>query len=451
MTRSFLCLTLILSVSLANADSVWKAGAASIVITPSEPIWMAGYGGRKAPAEGKETELHAKALVLEDAEGHRGLIMTLDLVGIDRGMTGRIAAALEEKYGLARDAITFCTSHTHSGPALPGTLAPLHYVVLEPEMQKKIDHYADELFQKTVEVTGQAISLMAPARLQWGSGKATFAVNRRENKEKDVPELRDRGELKGPVDHDLPVLSVRGEDGAIRAILFGYACHATTLGFQTWNADYPGYAQSALEEHYPGAVALFWQGCGADQNPLPRRVLELAGHYGTELADRVVDVLAAPMTPVAPTLSHAYEEIEAPLDPVPTEAALKETLNSDQKYEAARAKYLLQKIEKEGPLKNFYPYPIAVWKLGDEVDFVFLGGEVVVDYVNRLTRERRGTATWVASYSNDVMAYVPSLRVLKEGGYEGGGSNPIYGLPSLWHESIEEVIISSVHRIGGGK
>ncbi len=448
MIRNAFYLSALLSATLLHAEPTWKAGAAAIVITPSEPIWMSGYAARTAPAAGKETDVFAKALALEDATGNRGLIMTLDLVGIDRGMTGRIAKVLKEKYGLSRDSITFCTSHTHSGPALPGTLAPLHYIQMEPEMQKKIEAYAEELLRKTVEVTGQAIAAMAPARLQWGSGKTTFAVNRRENKGVNVPELRNLGELKGPVNHDVPVLSVRGMDGSIRAVLCGYACHATTLGDQTWNADYPGYAQAALEKQYPGAVALFWQGCGADQNPIPRKELALAEHYGAELAGRVIDVLNAPMTVIPPALSHAYQEIDAPLDPVPTEEELKETLKSDQKYEVARAKYLLQKIEKEGPLRASYPYPIAVWNLGGEVDFIFLGGEVVVDYVNRLTKERHGLATWVASYSNDVMAYIPSLRVLKEGGYEGGLSNVYYGLPALWSENIEETIVSGVHRLG---
>ena len=68
-----------------------------------------------------------------------------------------------------------------------------------------------------------------------------------------------------------------------------------------------------------------------------------------------------------------------------------------------------------------------------------------MDYALRLKRERRGPKTWVAAYSNDVMAYIPSLRVLKEGGYEGGGSNLYYGLPALWHETIEEVIVKAVH------
>lgn len=435
----------------AAEESLWKAGAAAVIITPEPGLWMAGYGGRKTPADGTITDLKAKALALEDAAGKRGLILTLDLVGIDREQAGRICAELKAKHGLERDQIAIATSHTHSGPVVGRNLGPLHYWSLDPDQQQKIDAYADVLVGKVVAVAGEAIAKLAPARVQWGSGTATFAVNRRENKPYDqVPDWRERGTLKGPVDHDVPVLSVRNpEDGAILAVLFGYACHATVLGGQQWCGDYPGYAQSAVEAAHPGAVALFWAGCGADQNPLPRSQVELAQQYGEELAESVEEILDAPMPALAPKLATRYREIQAPLAEVPSAEAIKANAASANVFEAARARMLLKELEKRGgkPLDGFYPYPVATWSLGDDIDLVWLGGEVVVDYALRLKKERRGEQTWVAGYSNDVMAYIPSLRVLKEGGYEGGGSNVYYGLPALWGDAIEESIVGAVHEL----
>lgn len=442
----FCLLAAVLStVSLRAEEGAWKAGAASVVVTPTEYLWMAGYGSRTAPASAKETDLFAKALVLEDGAGKRGVIVTLDLVGIDRSFAARVAESLSKQHRFPREAVALSTSHTHSGPVVGRNLAPLHYERLEPEQQRKLDAYADELLGKISTVVGEAVEALAPARLQWGSGKCTFAVNRRENKEPAVPEARAKGDLKGPVDHDVPVLSVRDPEGALKAVLFGYACHATVLSGQAWNADYPGYAQMGIEARYPGAVALFWAGCGADQNPIPRRELPLAEKYGAELAARVGDVLDSPMAELAPILDCAYREIAAPLDPLPSAEEIKAKAASTDRFEVARAKYLLRKIEEKGGLEGSYPYPIGVWTLGGEVDFVLLGGEVVIDYALRLKRERRGTATWVAGYSNDVMSYIPSRRVLKEGGYEGATSNVYYGLPTLWHESLEEEIVKAVH------
>lgn len=451
MIRSCFFLVLALSTLSTGAQDGWKAGAASVVITPREPIWMAGYGSRNAPASGKETELHAKALVLEDAGGKRGLILTLDLVGIDREFAARVTGALMEGHQLPREAITICTSHTHSGPVVAGNLAPMHYESLPPEEQGRIDAYADFLLENIVSVAAEAFGRLSPARLQWGSGKCTFAVNRRENKEPDVPDKRAKGVLSGPSDHDVPVLSVRGPDGALKAVLFGYACHATVLSGQAWNADYPGYAQMELEKRYPGIVALFWAGCGGDQNPVPRRELPMAEAYGADLAARVGDVLRAHMPELAPDLTLSYCEVAAPLDTLPTAEELKVVTGSSNRFEAARAKYLLKRMEARGGLEGAYPYPVSIWTLGGEVEFIALGGEVVVDYALRLKKERAGIRTWVAGYSHDVMAYIPSLRVLQEGGYEGGGSNVYYGLPALWHETVEEVIVKAVHETAGAK
>lgn len=448
MNRSLCFLLTALGLALPlRAEEAWKAGAAATVITPTESIWMAGYGSRTAPAEGKETDLYAKALVLEDAAGTRAVVVTLDLVGIDRGFAAQVTEALGRDQGFPRERIALCTSHTHSGPVVAENLAPLHYERLEPEEQRKLDAYAEVLLGKIVSVVGEAVGTLAPARVQWGSGKATFAVNRRENKEPEVPQERAVGRLKGPVDHDVPVLSVRDPEGGLRAVLFGYACHATVLSGQAWNGDYPGYAQRGIEERHPGAVALFWAGCGADQNPLPRREVVLAEKYGADLAARVCDVLDAPMATLPPTLSASYTEVAAPLDTLPSTEEVRANLDSTNRFEAARAKYLLRKIEKAGGLEGSYPYPIGIWNLGGSVDFIFLGGEVVVDYALRLKKERRGQATWVAGYSNDVMAYIPSLRVRREGGYEGGLSSVYYGLPSFWHESIEEVVVKAVHEL----
>ena len=82
----------------------------------------------------------------------------------------------------------------------------------------------------------------------------------------------------------MPVLAVKAAEGQAAApSLFGYACHATVLDGYEWSGDYPGYAQIELEKAHPGAIALFWAGCGADQNPLPRRHRELAEKYGQAL------------------------------------------------------------------------------------------------------------------------------------------------------------------------
>src|SRR5262249_48830929 len=159
--------------------------------------------------------------------------------------------------------------HTHSGPVIRGNLDTMYNL---DELQRKyVDNYAQTLQTKLVGVVGGAVRNLAPARVEWGTGQAGVAVNRRNNKEMDGPRLREKGLLKGRFDHDVPVLAVRDLEGRLRAVVFGYACHATVFDFYLWSGDYPGFAQINVEKAHPGSIAVFWAGCGADQNPLPRR------------------------------------------------------------------------------------------------------------------------------------------------------------------------------------
>ena len=150
------------------------------------------------------------------------------------------------------------------------------------------------------------------------------------------------------------------------------------------------------------------------------------------------------MKPLASTFGGLSSELAIPLESIPTRDALVQESMNPNKYIAARAKHLLKQLEAEGELRTTVPYPVQTWQLG-ELSWVFLGGEVVVDYALRLKKEL-GPNLWVTGYANDVMAYIPSVRVLKEGGYEGGGAMVYYGIPSAWSPKVEEMILDEVHR-----
>ncbi len=366
-----------------------------------------------------------------------------------------ICEALAQKYKLKREQIALNFSHTHTGPVVAKTLRPMHYMLLDEANRKLVDEYAEFIQEQTVAVAGQAIADLGPAKLSWGSGTATFAANRRNNPEGEVPKRREAGKLVGPQDHDVPVLAVRGEDDKLKAVVFGYACHNTTLSSFQWSGDYAGYAQIEVEKAHPDCIALFWAGCGGDQNPLPRRKLELAQEYGRRLGEAVGHVLDSgdKLHPVAGKLATTYAEIDLPLAKLPTRDELLEQSKSTNKYIAARAEFHLEQWADGNALSPTYPYPVQTWRIGDDVRLVFLGGEVVVDYAVRLKEELGDEQlarknVWVAGYSNDVMAYIPSRRVLTEGGYEGGGAMIYYGLPTVWAPEVEEMIVREVKRQG---
>lgn len=440
------------ALTLSHASAEWKGGVAKVNITPPQWMPMAGYAGRgDEHAKSKLTDLWAKALVLEDDNGHQAVLVTLDLVGIDRPLSQQICARIQKNHKLSREQISLATSHTHTGPVVASNLRPLHYLLLNEANQKLVDQYAVFLADSIVNVVKEAYQDLKSATFSWGSGEAKFAVNRRNNKEADVPKLRAAGELKGPYDHDVPVLTMK-RDEAIKAVVFGYACHSTTLGTFEWSGDYGGFAQMELEKEFPTAIAMFWAGCGGDQNPLPRRTVELARKYGRDLADAVVATVNTEMKPLQGELQTRYEEVDLALATLPTKEELISQTKASNKYTVALARDLLAKLSAGEEMSQTYPYPVQLWRLGREVTWVFQGGEVVVDYAIRIKAELGDSSQnhvniWCAGYANDVMAYIPSRRVLLEGGYEGGGSMVYYGIPTVWAPEVEETILSSVHRL----
>lgn len=430
----------------SEATAGWQAGTAKVAITPARPMWMSGYASRTRPSEGAVHDLWARALAIRDPSGRTVLLVTLDVVGIDRDVSNRIRDTLKERHGLGRDRIVLACSHTHCGPVVGTNLLTMYRI--DEEERQRIADYAKSLEASVVKVAGEALSQLADARLAWGIGRCDFAVNRRANREPEVPGLRDRLALQGPVDHDVPVLRVARPDGSLMSAVFGYACHCTVLSFNKFCGDYAGFAQAELESRHPGATAMFVAGCGGDQNPIPRGKVELAVRYGKQLAGDVESVLAGPLRPIERGIATAYEEIPLAFAAIPSREQIEKETHEANFAIASRARHLLEVIASHGRLEPTYPYPVEVWKL-DGLTWIFLGGEVVVDYSLRIKRNLGSSHAWVSAYCNDVMAYIPSRRVLKEGGYEGATAMIYYGRPSPWAETVEEAIIEAVARTTG--
>ncbi len=434
----FVQLTILSLTSIAAGQ--WQAGTARVNITPTEPMWMSGYAGRNKVAKGKLTDLWAKVLVLKDSTGSSIILVSLDLIGIDRPTSLAIRQGVCDRHGVRIADVALFTSHTHTGPIVGTNLLSM-FQLTDGQLQQ-VHNYSERLIKQVGDTVDRAFSDLEPVELKYDVGEATFAVNRRTNQEKEVPQLREKEAIKGPSDHRVPVLRVQSGE-KLKAVVFGYACHATVLSFYQWSGDYPGFAQLELEARHPDTTAMFVAGCGADQNPLPRRTVDLARSYGAQLAEAVDDVLDRPMVQIEGTLSAGYNEISLKFSKLPTRQELELTAQSDNRYEAGRARTLLEQWDKRGGIAPDYPFPVQTWQFGNGPIWVILGGEVVVDYSLRI-RHEYGDRCWTAGYANDVMAYIPSRRVLLEGGYEGGGSMLYYGLPSPWETDVEQKIMQEI-------
>jgi hypothetical protein len=189
---------------------------------------------------------------------------------------------------------------------------------------------------------------------------------------------------------------------------------------------------------------MFVEDCGADANPMPRRTVELAEHYGKIVAAAVDQVVHGKMKPVNGPLTAAFESVDLPFQKAPSREELEARTHSKNALEERHARLMLQILDRDGKLPDHHTYPIQVWKFGNDMTFIALGGEVVVDYSLLFKHQYGFDKLWVAGYSNDVFAYIPSVRVLREGGYEGGGAMIAYGQPAPFTPDVEQIIVKGV-------
>ena len=429
----------------AEAPSAWRAGVATAKITPQTNMWMGGYAARTHASTGKAQDLFAKALAIADGDGGRFVFLAVDAIGVPRELRKKMDARLSQSYQLEPHQFVITASHTHSGPEFRAGRVPPE----APGGEAASQAYLRGLEETLHSLAGSALDSLAPAKLSYARARAGFAMNRR--LPRPDGEFTNSPNPDGPVDHDVPVLRVDRTDGQLRAILFGYACHNTTLtqANYVFCGDYAGYAQQYLQEDHPGVVALFMTGAGGDQNPYPRGTLPLAQAHGRTLATAVQAALGTRARPLTGQVRSAYAETSLRYAPATSRAEYEARLSSKEKQLASHARRMLDRWDKEGSLPATYSYPVQVVRLGRELTLVALGGEAVVDYSRRLKRELGGpAAVWVAAYSNDVLGYIPTERVLREGGYEGLSATRLGSLhPGPWAPGLETQIIAQVHEL----
>jgi hypothetical protein len=428
--------------ALAAPKPEYQAGVARLKITPEGPIWMSGYAGRTGPSRGVAQELFTKAIAIEDKRGYRLVVVTTDLIGLPREVAEPVAARVEKEYGLRRAQLLLNSSHTHTGPVVWPNLRPMFD--LDAGQQKVVEAYARKLTDDLVTVVGGALADLAPVTIHYAQGAATFAVNRRTfSREGTVKFGVNR---KSPSDHSVPVLEFKEPGGKRKAILFGYACHNTTLtgADLELNGDYAGTAQAELESQFTGTTALFVALCGADQNPEPRGKAEMAVAHGKTLAAAVADALNGKTEPIHGRIRSTYRVIDLALAPHTREQFEEESKDSNP-YQARRARLMLEKYDQGRPPRTI-PYPVQVVRFEKALTLIALGGEVVVDYALRARRQLPDKRLMVLGYSNDVMCYIPSVRILREGGYEAEGSMVYYGLPGRLTEDVEDTIFAAITR-----
>ena len=302
------------------------------------------------------------------------------------------------------------------------------------------DHQTGSTLHQRVDRQTEQAALAAlkdrrPGNLAWAKGEAGFARNRRT--------------IGGPVDHACSIL--RAVDLKGNARLYEPAWPAIARRWEVSNkfcGDWAGYAGEYLERENPGAIALVTIGCGADSNPYPRGGqdggLELAKQHGLEIATETKKLLAGKLQPLQSKIRCQTSRIQLPFQSHFTREQWEERARQSG-IVGYHAKKYLARLDQGEKLPATLPYLVQTWIFGDDLAMVFLAGEVVVDYSLRLKREFDGERLWITAYANDVPCYIPSKRVLGEGGYEAEESLWYYDRPARLAPESEDLIIKTVH------
>jgi len=423
--------TAIQSIAAQSAPGTYSVGIAAVDITPTYSIRMNGFLSRPKESEGVRQQIWAKALAIETTDEDTVVVITVDTLGIPDDLTERVAENLKA-HGIARSHLAICASHTHSGPMIRNCANTLFGQPIPDEQWETILKYSDELEARLVKVATEALADRKPATLSWGIGKVGFAINRRT--------------LGGPVDHDVPLLAIHAPDGKLRAVFTNYACHCVTLSDYQISGDWAGYAMEHIQRRNPGCQALISVGCGADSNPRGGVVgskFELADSLGNELAEEVQRLLSSDLHPLTKSPVALLERVTLKLAPGRTREQWEE-LAKNQNPTGYHARVQLARLDRGEELMSEISYPVQTISFGDELAWVFLPGEVVVDYALRLKQELDGGRIWMNGYSNACPGYVPSERILREGGYEGGGAMIYYDIPGPYASGLEQTIVDAV-------
>ncbi len=389
-------------------------GTAEVDITPTTAIRLSGYASRTTEATGVQQRIYAKAAAF-GTDADTAIMISVDCTGVPDNVADVVSAALSQRLGIARERIVISSTHTHSGPCVHGYADNLFGGPLPPAQQQRINQYTAVLTDKLEEVALDALANRTPGHaITWGNGSVGFGVNRRGA---------------GVVDHDLPVMQVADAAGNTKAIITSYAAHAVTLNpaDNLVSGDWPGYARQAIEQMYPGAMALVMIGAAGDINPSPMGSTASAQSQGQSVANEVQRLVSGNlMTPVSQRIGAAHGEVVLPF------ATEREP---GDPFDARLA-----------PGPGQHQYGITSWTFGDDIAMVFMEGEVTVDYSLRLKTLHNDGRMWVNAYTNDVQGYIPSERILYEGGYEADGSGFYYALPGRFAHGLEDKIVSEIGR-----
>ncbi|MDB5560684.1 MAG: neutral/alkaline non-lysosomal ceramidase, partial [Hyphomicrobiales bacterium] len=387
------------------------------------------------PALGAHYALTARAVAVGDTA-----VLLVDVLGLHEDLSRRV----RERCVLPADRVIVAGLHNHGGPAaIPGRAGN------EPDPA-----YLQRLEDACVEAIDRAVAAQQPAEITIGMGD-------------DPGVARNRRHEGGIVDSALPVLRIRGVDGAMIAVVTSYACHPVVLGADNrlWTADYPHFVRAGLEVRYPGAIALFLTGCTGDANTghsahasislaaNESRTFAAAERHGLRIAAAAA---AADEGPAGTGVRAANTEIalgfkRLETTPLPELVAQwKAEMASADPVRAVLLKHWISWAETTAR------QPLVPWRarvtalLWGGVPIVALPGEIFAETGLAIRSAWGDRPAFVISYAEAMPGYIPPASEFRFGGYEVDEAHRFIGMPATFASGSAEALAEAAIRLLNG-
>jgi hypothetical protein len=361
----------------------WSVGYAEADITPAPgQVQMRGFGSERY-AKGTLAPLLTQVVALRDRDGHNGVLITADIAGFERVMTEAIRRAITRKHGI-----------------------PAEDVMLAAAALKDLSPATIEYGSIDFRGIGCNRRLPVDGKMTWGPY------------------------LEGSFDGHTPILRIKRDQSPRQLVVIGHACHPTSSGkIEKWSPDYPGAARDYLADQLPDTKGVFIQGCGGDakivhKDPDTGKLVfsadpERSREAGEKLARAALVYLEGDqMIPLAGKLAcslatgHLNYGERWSKDEIEKEAYT----GSKKRYYTWVARQFLALPDRT----ESYRYDVQIWKLGSQLTIFGMEGEVCSPWGPMLRSMTRTEQAMVIGYVNNVDAYIPDKRIVREGGYEGG-------------------------------
>ena len=395
------------------SDSVFHVGVATVDITPTQEVTLAGFLSPKKTSE-VDTPLAVKAMVIS-AGGQKVAIVTLDTLKYPTHFAMKARKRVQDLTRIPASNVIICASHTHYGPLW----RPMVTAASVVHPNAAADYYKDGLVTAIAHAAKQALENLGPCTLRVSKGEVRGVNQNRRlligadcwNRWLLPPSQRGDYREAGPADPEVIVLAAIDQKGRYRAILYNFACHPVSTGRPVISADYPGHVQRCLEEHLGYRVpTLFLLGPCGDVNATNRSDV-----IGAKIATRITASLRAAECVAEPTVRVLCREIDIPAREEPLVFNEEEVKRKwPRALEIFRKSFAWMKQRR----KPYYKCILTGIRIGDEFAIVTNPVELFCEIGLRIKRGSPFKNTMVSTLTNGASGYVPTAEAFKVGGYE---------------------------------